>query len=331
MRKCSVAESRRGRGTASGKVILLGEHAVVYGFPAIALPIPRQVTVELCFRSEPSGCVGYGTPPAPPEAATITLPDLLLHAGARLGVDPCDLEASVASDIPPGMGLGSSAALSVALLRALADLTGVHLGLANLNAHAYALECLFHGEPSGVDNTTVTYGTLLRFVRGASPEPLEAAAPLHLAVVLGKQPRRTRAVVARLNAQRQATPAAVDRAFAAIGELANHAVEALRSGDHALLGACMNENHELLGALGVSTDELDALVAEARRAGAWGAKLTGGGGGGAIVCLCPTNRPQLLQHFERKGVQAFAVDWTPSSRGAYERHVAELPTPDRNA
>lgn len=314
---------RVGRGAAPGKVILLGEHAVVYGHPAIALPIGQQIIVE----------VRHGATPVrrpevtPPGQGRVPLALLLHHAGQRLGLDPSSLDITVAAGFPAGMGLGSSAALSVALMRALADFAGVRLSLAELCAHAFSLECLFHGRPSGVDNTTVAYATLLRFVRDQPPKPIAVRTPLPLAIVLGNQPRETRAVVERLRIQRKAHPNATERSFAAIAARVERAEAALVAGDLVALGQCMNENHELLRSLGVSSAELDFLVTEARRFGAYGAKLTGGGGGGGIVCLCPQRRDTLLRHFAVLGFRTFALDWNPLERGAHERHAVQQCTP----
>lgn len=305
------------RGAAPGKVILLGEHAVVYGHPAIALPIPQQIMVELRQRQVRSpqlqGVTGAN--------GRVPLAQLLKHAGSSLGLNTDNLDVTVTAGFPAGMGLGSSAALSVALLRALAHYAGVRLSLSELCAHAFTLECLFHGQPSGIDNTTVVYGTLLRFVRGWPPKPITAGAPLPLAIVLGNQPRQTRVLVERVRKQREACPRDTDRSFAAIAALVEQAEAALVAGDLAELGRCMNENHEILRSLGVSTVELDFLATECRRFGAYGAKLTGGGGGGAVVCVCPEQREAILRHYQILGFRAFALDWNPFERGANERHA----------
>jgi hydroxymethylglutaryl-CoA reductase len=222
------------------------------------------------------------------------------------------------------MGLGSSAALSVALIRALANYHGTPLSDDETSAHAYTLECLFHGQPSGIDNTTAAHAKLIRFVRGESTQTLSPPSPLRLAVVLGKQPRQTRAAVEKLRFARAQRPHLLDAQFAQIGALVERAAHALCQGDWRTLGQSMTENHALLATLGVSTPELDDLVRRALDYGACGAKLTGGGGGGAVVCLCPDNRPELVQRFREGGWGCFAVDWPPAEGGSNERRTAQL-------
>ncbi|MCX8071980.1 MAG: mevalonate kinase [Candidatus Binatia bacterium] len=312
---------RVGQGRAPGKVILLGEHAVVYGWPAIALPVDRWVHVEvgpgnLVPTETDSGTLHGNTPP-------VSIRQLLSLAGSLLRLPAEHLAVRVNSAVPPGMGLGSSAALSVALIRAIADYYGIALEDGDVSNCAYKLECLFHGQPSGVDNTAVALGSLLRFVRGKSPLPLSAPAPLPLVVLLGDQPRSTRTVVELLQRRREHDPQTVDASFARIGQLAERAAAAIERGDWGILAVTMNENQRILHNLGVSTPEIDTLVAQALTAGAWAAKVTGAGGGGAVVCLCPENRAAFVERFLARGCQCFPVNWPPEDGGEHERYVAQ--------
>ncbi|GIW44539.1 MAG: mevalonate kinase [Candidatus Binatia bacterium] len=320
--------TRIGRGRAPGKVILAGEHAVVYGWPAIALPLQRYVTVEV-FAAErdrarqPDGHRNGGSVTVD-GTRRVSLEALLVAAGRTLQASTENLAIRVLSEVPEAMGLGSSAALSVALIRALANYHGTPLSDDEASGHAYTLECLFHGQPSGIDNTTAAHAKLIRFVRGERTRALTPPSPLRLAIVLGKQPRQTRSAVEKLRFARAQRPQLLDAHFAQIGALVERAAHALCQGDWHALGQSMTENHALLAALGVSTAELDDLVHRALDYGARGAKLTGGGGGGAIVCLCPENRPELMRRFVETGWDCFAVDWPPAQGGSNERRTAQL-------
>ncbi len=315
-----------GTGHAPGKVILLGEHAVVYGWPAIALPVNRGITATVFSTHGPRPPQTVPEPSNP--SNPVTLDELLHTAGRVLGCRVDHLEVSISSTLPPAMGLGSSAALSVALIRALAAYHQLSLTDREVSDSAYVLECRFHGQPSGIDNSTVAHATLLRFVRSGPLTFLESRSPIPLLIVLGRQPRSTRTVVEQVRRRHTQDPKAVEEAFARIGTLVDDATHALAEGNWHVLARSMNENHSILSWLGVSTPELDDLVEEARSHGAWGAKLTGGGGGGAIVCLCPEDRERLLQYFTRGGWICWPVDWPPRRGGSDERHATHgNPTP----
>jgi len=302
-------------GVAWGKVILLGEHSVVYGRRALASAISRRIEVRV-------GDV-YST--ARPSNGSDPLSDprfraALVRAAELLDLDAGHLVVRVDSDLPPGVGLGSSAALSVALVRALAAFAGADTCNAEVCAQAYELERIFHGTPSGIDNTAATHGGLFVFRRGEPPRQVDAPAPLSLVVAVGKTPRRTQATVAGVRERWQADPAAYEAIFDHVDTLVGVAEAALARGDAARLGAAMNENQALLGRMGVSTLELDELVAFARARGALGAKLTGGGGGGAIIALCRDAQAAaaLAESYGQAGIQAFTttVEASAAARAA---------------
>lgn len=329
---------RIARGSAPGKVILLGEHAVVYGRPAIAAAIDRHVRVTLYERSGPAragrmpalgpGEESAGHAPAAaalsgvelPLIADATVARVVVRAAELFGMDPDAFTATVSTTLPVGVGLGSSAALSVALVRALAEWTGATLTAAGVCARAFELERIFHGFPSGIDNTVATHGGAVLFRRGWPPDTLETPVSLPLVIALGRAPRQTRQTVSRLRQAWEADPAPYERLFDEIAGLVDAATEALAAGDHPRLGALMDANHACLAALGVSTPELDEMVRRARHAGALGAKLTGGGGGGAVICLCPDPRDAVLETFARGGWHAFAADLAITThRGIHDR------------
>jgi mevalonate kinase len=269
-----------GRSSACGKVILLGEHFVVHGAPAIALPLPGlRATVEAtridgsCSRIEPG--------PAPGAAR------LLDRALSRLGLPPGGAwRLRVRSEIPVAEGLGSSAAFVAALIGALACASGRRLAPGELEGHVQDLERLTHGNPSGVDAAVVSHERPVWFVRGRAPRPLAVGAGgLSLVLASSGDSRSTERAVAAVAAAREADRLGFASRCAEAGELARSGRRALRLGEARGLGGVMNAYHGLLRAIGVSTPSLDALVERARRAGAAGAKLTGAGMGGFAVAL----------------------------------------------
>jgi mevalonate kinase len=260
-------------GRGHGKVILLGEHAVVYGHPALAGALGAGVVCHVepadddALEIEPWGVA------EPIERAAQALRDALsVRTPARI---------RCVATVPPRAGLGSSAALAVALARALAGAFGCARAPEDIERAAAAVERLFHENPSGVDVALATRGGFGVFRRGVGLEPI-AAPPLHLAVGLSGEPRSTAAMVAGVRARVEAdvaARAALDR----LGALAAHGRHVL--GDAAALGALFDEAQRDLASLGLSTPRLDELCARARAAGAAGAKLTGAGGGGAVIAV----------------------------------------------
>ncbi len=286
--------------SAPGKVILCGEHAVVYGYPAIALPLAQvratarvedgdgETTIYLrdLERRYPLAGAAADDP--------FALATRLVLAEAGLPATP-PLAITIASNIPIAGGLGSGAATATALIRALAR----HLGrpdLADAAAVArlaFAVEQVHHGTPSGVDNTVVAYERPVYFVRGEPEnriEPFRVAAPITLLVADSGVSSPTRATVADVRRQWLADPARFDGLFAGCGRAVEGARAALEAGDRERLGRLMTENHALLREMTVSSATLDRLVTAALGAGALGAKLSGGGRGGNMLALVDGGR-----------------------------------------
>lgn len=272
-------------GRACGKLILLGEHAVVYGHRAIAAAVSRGVTVTLTPRPGPTRLER-----GPADARLAQVLALALPAEG-LGVD-------IHSELPTGRGMGSSAALSVALLRARAALAGRTLDFDTLHHEGFALERIFHGNPSGLDHAVCALGGAVLYRRGEAPTPLPM--PSHPVVVLDSGAAGdTSALVAAVAARRPG----VDSALAGLGALVEQALGVLDQ--PAALGALLLEAHALLRQLGVSTPALDALVALAMDHGATGAKLAGAGGGGVVLALTPDGGEALLREARRRDISAF--------------------------
>lgn len=284
------------RQSAPAKLILCGEHAVVYGQPALALPLSDLRAEVEVTAAEPGTGLRIIAPDLGEDRLVREYPDhplseLLLTTLDQIAHTEPDLILTLRSRIPIASGMGSGAAVATALVRALTAALGLSLDPATIARLVYASEQRFHGTPSGIDNTVIAYEQALWFVRaqepGAAPtlEPLTLAVPLHL--VIGDTGIRsaTRLPVAAVRAGWQADPLRYEAQFAAIGDLVRQARQTLASGDVTSLGKVLNANQRLLVELGVSSPELDRLIANAQAAGALGAKLAGAGWGGIMFAL----------------------------------------------
>jgi mevalonate kinase len=276
--------------SACGKVILLGEHAVVYGRPALAAPVCGR---RARARAEPlppgAGCwieapdtgerLRLSEAPDHPLARTVRL------ALEHLGLPEPDLRLVLRSELPIAGGLGSSAAASAALVRALFRWADRTPEPEIVSALVYEIEKLHHGTPSGIDNTVIAYERPIRFVRSRPPVLLRIARPFTLVIADSGVPSPTRETVAAVRAGWEREPARYEALFDAIAGLVQEAEACLQAGAIETLGPLLDANHRILQELGVSSPLLDHLVEAARMAGALGAKLTGGGRGGNVIAL----------------------------------------------
>ncbi len=299
---------------APGKIILFGEHAVVHGQPAIAVPI-TQVRVTATVTPDIRGKAGTVRIQALDVDLDARLDELdrdhplaaaVEGVAATLGISripACTLR--VTSTIPVASGLGSGAAVSVAVVRALAGFLGQPLADEQVSAIAFEIEKIHHGTPSGIDNTVVTYAQPVYFIkksaaaraqpRGAALiETFTIAKPFTIVVGDTGIASPTRQTVGDVRAGWGADPGHYETLFAAVGSLTKSARQAIESGHPQRLGPLMDENHALLGEMGVSSPELDHLVSAAREAGALGAKLSGGGRGGNMIALAPPEQADQI-------------------------------------
>lgn len=229
----------------------------------------------------------------------------------ELEIDNRNLEITVQSHLPRAMGLGSSASLAVAVIRALDHRFGLGLDNERVNALAFQCEMLAHGTPSGVDNTLATYAEPLLFQnRGElDTRPLSLGSMPPVVVAWGDEPGLTAAQVAGVRERRLRAPEHYDAIFTRIDELTLASAEALENRNYRFVGDAMNICHGFLNGIGVSTPTLERMVHIAREAGALGAKLTGGGGGGSIVALCPDNAGTVAAALESYGFTTLGNEW----------------------
>lgn len=277
--------------SAPGKVILFGEHAVVYGQPAIAVPVPA-VAARTTVEPAPPGSgltlvaadLGqrFSLAAAPPQ-------DPLAIAARRtlgyLAAPEPDATAVVRSSIPIASGLGSGAAVSTALVRALADFMGHPLSCAEVSELVFEVEKLHHGTPSGIDNTVIAYEQPVYFVRTAASGPrlMSVGGPFTLLIADTGLPSPTKQLVSRVRERWEGDRARYETVFRRIGDITREAYRRIETGDVDALGPLMDKNHALLIELGVSSPTLNRLVDAARDAGASGAKLSGAGQGGNVL------------------------------------------------
>ncbi|MBK9711666.1 MAG: mevalonate kinase [Kouleothrix sp.] len=304
---------RRSSASAPAKLILCGEHAVVYGRPAIALPLAGIRARATVGGARPGSGISIlardlrrrwrlSDEPANPLSELIAR--VLAYLAARPPAQPHagvpDLRISIQSTIPIASGMGSGAAVATALVRALAAYLGHDLPPAEISALVYASEQRFHGTPSGIDNTVIAYelpiwfkrSNVQTFERSNAPliEPIGIAAPFTLLIGDTGVRSATRAPVGEVRRRWQAEPDSYEALFDQVGALVAQARRALAQGDLAGLGPILSENHELLRQIGVSSPELDGLVGAAQAAGALGAKLSGAGWGGVMLALVAPER-----------------------------------------
>ena len=282
---------------APGKVILFGEHAVVYGQPAIAIPVNK---VSATARILPDIT-------APPNEIRIKAPDIQLDTllsdlseehpfaltiqltSQALSVDHLPaFTLVISSTIPIAAGMGSSAAISIAIIRALADFLGQPLSPEKISALAYEVEKIHHGTPSGIDNQVIAHQKPVYFTTGQPVEYLSVEQPTHWVIADSGEKTPTRETVSDVRDRRADDPKTFDDIFHQIGTITIQARTALIRGQINLLGELMDENQRLLEQLGVSSPNLDHLIDAAKGAGAAGAKLSGGGRGGNMIALSPT-------------------------------------------
>jgi mevalonate kinase len=297
--------------TAPGKIILFGEHAVVYGRPAIAVPV-RQIRARAVVSADPRG---------QPGAVRIQAADIELDAWLdELEADhplkrvvngvlkelqierlpACKLQ--ITSSIPVAAGLGSGAAVSVATIRALAAFLGHPLTDERVSALAYEVEKLHHGTPSGIDNTVITYAAPVYFKKGQSIEILHLGS--RFTIVIGDTgiSSPTLAAVSDLRKLWLSDPHHYEAIFDSAGEIVQRARVCIENGMLQAMGPLMDDNQSLLEQMGVSGAELEKLVQAARQAGALGAKLSGGGRGGNMIALVhPQHAEQVAKALRNAG------------------------------
>lgn len=289
--------------SAPGKIILCGEHAVVYGKPAIAIPI-FDVSTK---------CIIVARPNAPSDETIIIAPAIGLKCNlsclledhpirvaidlvlTHLNVDHLPVcEITIQSTLPTAAGLGSSASTSVALIRALSTFLGHPFEDEVVNQLAFTVEKIHHGTPSGIDNTVVTFGKTVYFVKEQESLFLQPKIPLTFVIADSGLKSSTSKVVAEVGQAYQQNIEIYSTYFERIGNITQSARISFESGDLKSLGKSLTDNHLVLQEMEVSCSKLDEFFSKALQAGALGAKLSGGGKGGNMIALVEPDRAKEL-------------------------------------
>jgi mevalonate kinase len=301
-----------GKGSGFGKVILFGEHFVVHGVPGIVSAIDSTTDAEvretgkgISINDERRTAKGYSEEKRLQQIESV---ERMLDA---MGIDPkTPLSIWIGGSLPGFSGLGASAASSVAIAKAIAQELSKSVSDEKINQIAYEGEKAYAGNPSGIDNTAATFGGLLWFKRnlGGGPDTIEKLTILNpVEIVIGSTGivANTKAMVEGVSERKKKNPQKYNALFKRAEELALSGRKALQEFDLNKVGELMDENHQLLQEIQVSCEELDQLVEVARMQGAFGAKLTGGGGGGCMTALTPGNKLQekVARAIEREGFE----------------------------
>lgn len=326
----------KGFAVAPAKVILTGEHFVVYGSAAVVAAVniyskavvSRRVDDKIVARSLSPRC-GVSFSDGRFEVlqggreARLLLEPICRVARATLeqfGSEARGLDIEIDSNIPVGVGLGSSAAVSVSTIAATTRLLRRGPSRETIRGLAFESERLIHNLPSGIDQTISTFGGVITYRRGKPFRRVSLRRILPIIIGNTGKTRSTGAMVSKVRAFLATRSALKRKLLRSAEDISTRALAALRAGDRRKLGELMNQNHELLRQIKTSTEELDHLVSAALQAGAFGAKLTGAGGGGCMIAMAPpshtgnvmrairdTGGAPFLVNIAREGVKSWLL------------------------
>jgi mevalonate kinase len=326
--------------SAPGKAILFGEHAVVYGKPAIAVAVDKRARVTITEGTTDNiqvkipeldvygsinidnGYISQLTSSGEVENNPSTfdtgimeyIKSALFQEELESSLDH-GLDLEVDLEIPIGAGLGSSAAITVATLAAMARYHEQELSLENLAHIAHQVELEVQGAASPLDTTVSTHGGFLYFTHQTGGMKIKPALEMSLVVGYTSQPGNTGILVKKVRKLCQAHPTIINPILDIMEEVTNQARESITHGDEKQVGELMNINQGLLDSLGVNTVEISRLIYQARRAGAIGSKITGAGGGGSIIAYCPGKTREVLEELDsienafQVGISSKGVTW----------------------
>tara|TARA_B110000438_G_scaffold9211_1_gene9303 strand:+ start:324 stop:1250 length:927 start_codon:yes stop_codon:yes gene_type:complete len=284
--------------TAPGKIILFGEHAVVYGKPAIAIPVSGMRATAWSEPNE-NGLIINALDLNEKFELQNTSNQFSILAQTILSQNKQNepnLTINLSSKLPQGSGMGSSAATATAVCRALSNHLGVDLDANQVSELVFNAEKIVHGTPSGIDNTVVAYEMPVYFVKGKKPKTFVPGRRFYLVIGDTGIEASTKKTVENVRKAWEKEPELMEGYFSEIEIVTEKGKIAIEQGKTELVGEIMNKNHELLNSIGVGHKKLELLVDIVNKAGALGAKLTGGGGGGNMVALAKNVEDQQYIH-----------------------------------
>lgn len=314
----------KGKASAPAKIILFGEHFVVYGNPAILASIDKRI--EVMAKKAGDGKVTIRSDIAAGEFDDSTF-RLIEGTNARAALEPlyfaarkalavrkqkAGLEIEIKSDVPYGVGLGSSAAALVATIAAVDSLFGTP-DKKKICESAIEAERIIHKNSSGADCYVSAFGGLIHYSKGNGYRKVDSKTKLFLVIGDTGIKHNTGDLVSSVRKLKEANQMAFSGLMSQSKDICNQALSSLGSGNIEHLGMLMNENQLLLERLGVSHEKADELIDVARRAGALGAKITGAGGGGAIIALAASKEEseRVAAAIKENGHSAFEVEIDP--------------------
>jgi mevalonate kinase len=290
---------------APAKAIITGEHFVVHGSWALAAALPRKIRVKVRPSSKfdvSSDKFAHGSPPLRPVGRIIE------NMARVFSVSP-SVEVSIASSIPDGAGLGSSAATAVAVVSAFSRLNSLGLGVEEIVRYAMVGEKDIHGNPSGIDPTTCAHGGIILFRPGHPPKKVNPTGSRSLVISYSGRKRRTKRLVGRVAMTRERNPDLFAALATSVGWLSRSAGETLSGGDMPSLGRLLRLNHSVLRSIGVSNRLIDDMIDTLLSMGCYGAKLTGAGGGGSVIAVSPEAKEKsIVSGLSARGFETFRAE-----------------------
>ncbi|MHA1217407.1 MAG: mevalonate kinase [Candidatus Heimdallarchaeaceae archaeon] len=306
--------------SAPGKIILFGEHAVVYKHPAIAAAIDLRAISFISASSEqisilsvpdlfPKKLFDLNLTPLP---ENLTALKFVIDSLLEVTESSKNPTIEISSQIPLSAGLGSSAAVSVSLIAGFSKFLGMDIDLHEINKLAYETEKIIHSFPSGIDNTISTYGGGILYENGVMKELSFQLSSNYIVIINSLIPRNTKDLVESVRKKYEKNPSAIQGIFHNIHNIVIDAEKALKAGDLAQIGELMSSNHQLLRDLGVSHRTLDEIVKILDEKRALGSKLTGAGGGGCVISLFDDyhRATEVVELMKEKNLQAFISNFS---------------------
>lgn len=303
-------------GKGYAKVILFGEHFVVYGLPGIASSIDKCVQID-AQKVKDSDDVVFDDKVYNEKISLKENPE---HIKSKLFnamfkdeefVPKKGIKLTITATSTPGGGMGYSASLCAAMARAMSVLTDQGWKDDKIFEVTMKGETIAHGTPSGIDPACATYGSLILFEKNMEGgknkiQPFKLGAPLYLVLADTGIKHDTKEAVMDVRKRKEANPAEYEKIFSDYKTLVGKAKTALKFGETIEVGKLMNENHELLKKIGVSIPEIENIIKVMNYSNALGAKITGAGMGGNVIGLCENEKHQdkMLATLESKGIKA---------------------------
>lgn len=292
---------------APGKIILFGEHAVVYDRPALAVPVFGVEAIATVAPGPPGSGIAIEAPDIEQSFLISSRANDPLAVAARatlefLNEPEPDAVITVTSSIPIASGMGSGAAVAAALVAALGESLGYLIETEDWSNLVFEAEKVHHRDPSGIDNTVVCYAEPVYYKKGEDPQLFVPAKPLSFVIGNTGIQTPTYIPVNRVRDLWKHNKHAYEGIFSDIGGLVELAKHNIETGNLLAIGELMKQNHSLLKQLGVSNQKLNLLCDIALQAGAYGSKLTGAGDGGNMVALVkPEHAPRVQAALEKAG------------------------------